>query len=232
MSAKTIRVSVATYNKLQERKGEMSFEEYISCMLRFFSETETDPRQIKMHPTMHLMKEFERLIKISKAQEKTYFKEILSGVKHLESIFGTASNVLNSEVDVTTLESSGMSVSQLEKMVEQVENAEAMQKDIRVKKDNFNTERREALLTALSKLDSDKLLDEKYPIVWWGLQDYRGVFCSSFWKNLEDLHLLGIALKGLPEKSNYFNIDENSKRILMNSKDFELIRNNIVDNVH
>lgn len=232
MSAKTIRVSVATYNKLQERKGEMSFEEYISCMLRFFSETETDPRQIKMHPTMHLMKEFERLIKINKAQEKTYLKEILSTVKNIESIFGTASNVLNSEVDVTTLENSGISISQFEKIVEQAENVEAIQKDVKVKKDNFNSERKEALLAALFKLDADKVLDERYPIVWWGLQDYRGMFYSSFWKNLEELHLLDIALKGLPKKSNYFTIDESSDRILINLKDFELIKNNIVNNVY
>lgn len=79
MKQKMVALSELTYYKLKERKKTDSFDGFIGKMLTFFAETETDPSQIKTHPTIEIKKDIERVIRIIKAQEKEYF----SGIKEI-----------------------------------------------------------------------------------------------------------------------------------------------------
>ncbi|MDH6311061.1 translation elongation factor EF-G [Dysgonomonas sp. PFB1-18] len=78
---KSIKLQDATYfklkNRIEEHSEAKSFDNYIRQMLVFFSETGTDPFNIKDVPTVEiknntdkLLKEFDRLVKIVKAQER------------------------------------------------------------------------------------------------------------------------------------------------------------------
>ena len=80
-SLKSIKLQGSTYLKLKSRIEEhseaKSFDNYIRQMLVFFAETGTDPFNIKDVPTVEiktntdkLLKEFDRLVKIVKAQER------------------------------------------------------------------------------------------------------------------------------------------------------------------
>lgn len=72
LKQKMIGVSEPIYDRLRDKKKGDSFDTYISKMLSFFAETETDPNNTKSIPTLEINKNIERVIKILKAQEKLY----------------------------------------------------------------------------------------------------------------------------------------------------------------
>lgn len=72
-----IRLRQETYERLVHfRKNSQSFDSCISVMLNYFSVTNIAPESCQTSPTAELKGSIERVVKILKALEKDYFKDI------------------------------------------------------------------------------------------------------------------------------------------------------------
>lgn len=103
-----LQVSTKLYStvlaKIDQLRGKDNRSEYIDKMLVFFEVSGANPNSLQTHPTVKLLNEVERIIKIMKAQEKTI----------LEAIKGLKGNDLTSIAAQSTVE--GITVEQLQEI--------------------------------------------------------------------------------------------------------------------